>query len=133
ARGPPRAECAYGSFAAVEPARLQDLQLSAIEARIEAALALGQHAEVVPELESLVAKHPLRERLRGQLMLALYQSGRQAEALQAYQEIRRHLDDELGLEPGPALRQLEREILAHAPALTAPTQPATGGDSRRPS
>src|SRR3954469_1598260 len=132
-RGPPLAEFAYDSFAQVEAARLKELQLSAIEDRIEADLALGQHAELVPELESLSTRHPLRECLRGQLMLALYRSGRQAEALQAYQEIRRHLDDELGLEPGPALRQREREILAHAPALAATTHPATSGTSRRPS
>src|SRR3954453_21591616 len=132
-RGPPLPECAYDSFAQVEAARLKELRLAAIEDRIEADLALGQHAEVVPELESLATRHPLRERLRGQLMLALYRSGRQAEALQAYQEIRRHLADELGLEPGPALRQLEREILAHAPSLAATTHPATSGDSRRPS
>jgi len=132
-RGPPLAEFAYDSFAQGEVARLEELRLSAIEDRIEADLALGHHAELVPEVESLATKHPLRERLRGQLMLALYRSGRQADALRAYHEIRRHLADELGLEPGPALRQLEREILAHAPSLAAPTHPATSGDSRGPS
>ena len=123
-RGPPLAEFAYDSFAQVEIARLEALRLSAIEERIECDLALGRHDDLVTELEAVVAKHPFRERLRSQLMLALYRAGRQAEALQAYQDGRRLLQEEVGLEPGPALRQLERAILAQDPALTAPARPA---------
>ena len=103
-RGPPLAEFAYDPFAQVEIARLEELRLSAVEERIEADLALGRHHDLISELEALVARHPLRERLRGQLMLALYRSGRQAEALDAYQRARRTLVDELGYraEPGAA-------------------------------
>ena len=119
-RGPPLADFAYESFAQNEIARLEELRLVALENRIEADLALGRHAELVPELEALVAEHPTRERLRGQLMLALYRSGRQSEALESYQDARRTLDEELGLEPGPELQQLEREILAQDPAIEAP-------------
>ena len=95
-----------------ELARLEELRLAALEDRLEADLALGRHAELVAELEALVAEHPLRERLRGHLMLALYRSGRQAEALAVYRATRRALVDELGIEPGRALRELERAILA---------------------
>src|SRR6266508_2502003 len=94
-RGPPLAELAYDSFAQVEIARLEELRLSALEQRIEADLALGRHHHLIPEVEALVTENPLRERLRGQLMLALYRSGRQAEALQAYQRARHTLVDEL--------------------------------------
>ena len=100
-RGEPLADFAYSSFAQSEIARLQELRLSALEGRIDADLACGQDAELVPEAEALVAAHPLRERLRGQLMLALYRAGRQAEALDEYREARTLLRDELGLEPGP--------------------------------
>jgi YVTN family beta-propeller protein len=110
-RGPPLAEFAYESFAQVEIARLEELRLSALEERIEADLALGRDRDLIPELEALVAKNPLRERLRGQLMLALYRSGRQAQALDAYQRARRVLVDELGIEPSPALQRLEQAIL----------------------
>jgi outer membrane protein assembly factor BamB len=96
------------------------LRLRAIEERIEADLALGRHADLVGELERLVAEHPLRERPRGQLMLALYRSGRQAEALQAYQDGRRLLAEGLGLDPGAALQQLEKQILTQDPALEPP-------------
>ena len=88
----------------------------ALEERIEADLALGRHAELIGELEALIAEHPHRERLRGQLMLALYRSGRQAEALEAYRDARAALD-ELGIEPSAALRQLERQVLAQDPSL----------------
>jgi DNA-binding SARP family transcriptional activator len=115
-RGPPLAEFAEEPFARVEAGRLQDLRLAALEERIEADLALGRHADLVGELETLIAEHPQRERLRGQLMLALYRSGRQAEALAAYRNARAALD-ELGLEPGVALRQLEKQILTQDAAL----------------
>ena len=99
-RGPPLAEFAYEPFAQAAIAQLEELHLAAVEDRVEADLALGRARELVGELRDLVARHPLRERLRGQLMLALYRSGRQAEALEAYQEFRRTLSEELGLEPG---------------------------------
>lgn len=105
------------SFAQLAAARLEDLRLVALEERIEADLALGLHAELVGELEMLIAEHPHRERMRGQLMLALYRSGRQAEALEAYRNARSALDD-LGLEPNEKLRALEKAILTHDTALT---------------
>jgi YVTN family beta-propeller protein len=116
-RGPPLADLDVAPFAYAERLRLEESRLTAIEERIEAELALGRHAAVVAELEALVAGHPLREKLRGQLMLALYRSGRQAEALQVYQEARRLLVGELGLEPGTALRSLQQAILNHESAL----------------
>ena len=119
-RGPPLADLAYESFAQADITRLEELRLAAQEEWVEAQLQLGRHAEVVPELEALVSRHPLRERLLGQLMLALYRSDRQAEALNAYQEGRRTLAEELGLEPSESLQQLERRILEHDPALAAP-------------
>ena len=97
-------------------AALEDLRLQALELRADARLALGEHREVIAELEELVAAEPYRERLREQLVLALYRSGRQQDALGAYQDARRALD-ELGVEPGPALRELERAVLRHDPAL----------------
>jgi YVTN family beta-propeller protein len=109
-------------FAQVEIGRLEELRLGAVEDRIEADLALGRHAEVISELEALVAVQPLRERLHGQLMIALYRGGRQAEALAIYQAARRMLVGELGLEPGPALQQLERAILRQDSALDLPGQ-----------
>lgn len=124
-RGPPLAEVAYESFAQREIARLDEIRLEALEERIEADLALARHEEVIPELEALVREHPLRERLRRQLMLALYRCGRQAAALQVYQDMRRSLVDELGIEPGRALQELERGILNQEPALDAPERPAT--------
>jgi len=110
-RGATLADLAYESFAQAAIARIEELRLVALERRIEADLSLGRHGAVVPELEELVATEPLRERLRGQLMLALYRSGRQADALDAYHAARRTLGDELGLEPSPALQELERAIL----------------------
>jgi len=123
-RGPPLADLAYEPFAQNEVARLEELRLVALENRAEADLALGHHAELVPELEALVREHPTRERLREALMLALYRSGRQVEALESYRDARRTLDEELGLEPGSQLQQLERSILTHDPAIAAP--PARG-------
>ncbi len=118
-RGPALADFAYEPFAQGEIARLEELRVLALEERLEADLASGRAAELVGELEALVGAHPLRERLRGQLMRALYRSGRQAEALRAYQDARRTLGDELGIEPSPALRDLERAVLAQDPALDA--------------
>jgi predicted ATPase/DNA-binding SARP family transcriptional activator len=117
-RGPALVDVQYESFAQAEITRLEELRLAAVEGRIEAELGLGHHDQVVGELEALVAENPLRERLRGQLMLALYRAGRQADALEAYQEARRVLLDELGLEPGPELRELEQAILRQEEALS---------------
>ena len=116
-RGSPLADFAYERFAQTDISRLEELRLAALEKRIEADLALGRHAELVGELEALVAEHPLRERLRAQLMLALYRSGRQAEALAAYQDVRRILVEELGIDPGAELHDLERGILRQDPSL----------------
>lgn len=115
-RGPPLADFTFERFAEVEIGRLEELRMEALEHRIEADLALGR-GDLVGELESLIARHPLRERLRGQLMLALYRSGRQSEALEAYRETRRTLIEAVGIEPGPDLRRLEQAILAQDPAL----------------
>src|SRR5918992_2152545 len=123
-RGAPLAELAYEPFAHREIARLDDLRVAALEQLIEAKLALGAHAEVVGQLVALIGEHPYRERLRAQLMLALYRSDRQADALQAYQDARRTLVEELGIEPGERLRELERGILAQDPALAAPAPEA---------
>jgi DNA-binding SARP family transcriptional activator len=104
-------------FAAIESRRLEELHLGCLEDRIDADLALGRHVLLVSELDALVARHPLRERLRGQLMLALYRSGRQADALAAYRELRRMLSTELGIEPWPTLRELEARLLQQDPSL----------------
>ena len=115
---------------------LTELRLATVEDRIDADLALGRHAAVVGELEMLVAEHPLRERLRGLLMLALYRDGRQAEALRIYQDTRRMLGEELGIEPSPLLQNLESKILqqdptldAVAPVAAAPAADATATDA----
>ena len=129
-RGPPLADAAGASWAADEIRRLEELHLAVLEERIEADLALGRHAEIVPELARLVARHPLRERLRGQLMVALYRSGRAADALQTYAATRRVFAEELGLEPSEALRQLEQAIIRRDPALDSPT-PARPLDTPR--
>jgi predicted ATPase/DNA-binding SARP family transcriptional activator len=118
-RGEPLIEFAYSGFADAERARLEELLLVAIETRVEADLVLGRHGELVGELEALCREHPLRERLRELLMLALYRAGRQAEALRAYTDARDYLVDELGIDPGPALRELEARILAQDPSLAA--------------
>ena len=118
--GPPLADFAYESFAQPAIARLEELRLHALELRLEAQLDLGLHAEVIAELEGLVAAHPLRERLREQLMLALYRDGRQAEALEIYRRTREELLAELGLEPGPTLQKLQQAILRQEPSLDVP-------------
>ena len=129
-RGPPLADLAYESFAQNEIARLEEGRLVAIEDRIDADLALRRHEALIAELERLIADHPTRERLRAQLMLALYRSGRQAEALETYREARRELDRELGLEPGPELQELERAILNQDPAIAAPPRRGSLADLR---
>jgi DNA-binding SARP family transcriptional activator len=134
-RGPALADVAYEPLAQAEIARLEELRLAALEERIEADLALGRHADLVAELEGLVRAEPLRERLRGQLMLALYRSGRQADALDVYQEARRVLVDELGLEPSRQLQELERAILTQDEGLEAPRRAGVtlAAPPRRPS
>ena len=117
-RGEPLAELAFEPFAQAEVFRLEELRLAATEDLIGAELECGKDAELVPQLESLVARNPLRERLRGQLMLALYRSGRQADALSAYQDARRVLAEELGLDPGPQLQQLHAAILRQEAGLS---------------
>ena len=116
-RGPPLADFAYEAFAQAPIAQLEELRLGVVEDRVEADLALGRHQQLVGELAALVKQNPLRERLRIQLMLALYWCGRQAEALDVYQEYRRGLAEELGLDPSPRLQQLEAAILARDPSL----------------
>jgi predicted ATPase/DNA-binding SARP family transcriptional activator len=116
-RGPALADFASHPFAVSEIARLTEMRLRALEDRIDADLALGRHTDLAGELEALVAEHPLRERLRGQLMLALYRSGRQADASDVYQQTRELLADQLGMEPGGDLQQLLKRILNQDPAL----------------
>ena len=116
-RGPALADFLYEPFAQTEIARLEELRTVTLEERIEADLALGRHAELVSELEALVAAQPLRERPRAQLMLALYRSGRQADALAAYRTARETLVEELGIDPGPELRELEAAILRQDDSL----------------
>src|SRR5215468_10443796 len=131
-RGPPLADFRYEPFAQAEIARLEELQLACLEERNEANLALGLEGALAAELGRMVIDHPLRERLRGQLMLALYRSGRQAEALEAYRQFRSTLMEELGLEPSSALRELQAAILRHDPVL-APESAAAGTPlARRP-
>jgi predicted ATPase/DNA-binding SARP family transcriptional activator len=119
-RGAPLAEFADTEFAAAVITRLWEARLAAVEDRVEADLMLGGHGELAGELEVLVRAHPLRERLWGQLMVALYRSGRQGDALGAYQRARAVLSGELGVDPGPELRRLEAAVLAQDPALDAP-------------
>jgi len=121
-RGRALADVEYESWAQAEVARLEALRLLALEERIEADLGVGEDRRVVPELEALVAEHPLRERLRAQLMLALYRAGRQPEALEVYADARSRLVDELGVEPGKALRELQQAILRQDPALELAVQ-----------
>ena len=118
-RGRPLADLEFEPFARVEVERLEEFRLAAMEERVDAELALGRHAALVGELEAAISEQPLRERLRAQLMLALYRCGRQAEGLAVYRQTREHLNVELGLEPGVALQQLERAILVQDPALDA--------------
>jgi DNA-binding SARP family transcriptional activator len=122
-RGAPLSDFTYEEFAQPEIARLDELRLRAVEERIDADLACGRHAALVPELEALIAEHPLRERLRAQLMLALYRSGRQADALAAYRDARGVMQEELGLEPSRVLSELERSILQQDSSLDPPCAP----------
>ena len=122
-RGTALVDVVFEPFASVESARLEELRTGVLEDRFEADLARGGGEELVPELEAAVREQPLRERLVGELMLALYRSGRQTAALEAYRALRHRLADELGLEPSPQLRELERRILEHDPTL-ASTRPA---------
>jgi DNA-binding SARP family transcriptional activator len=141
-RGPPFAEFAAEPFARTAAGRLEDARLAALEDRIEADLVVGRHAELVPELEQLVAREPYRERLRAQLMLALYRAGRQADALDLYRRTREILVDELGIEPSRELQELEQAILRHDESLEPGRRPplpppgpageATPQPSRRP-
>ena len=131
-QGPALADFRYEPFAQAEIARLEELHLTCLEERIEADLALGSAGALTAELRRLVGEHPVRERLRGQLMLALYRGGRQTEALEVYREFRSVLREELGLETSPLLRELEAAILRHDPVLT-PAPPATEAPlARRP-
>jgi len=122
-RGEPLADVGAQRLREVEGERLTELHLQAVEARVEADLAVGRHAELIGELRRLVADHPMREAFRGQLMTALYRSGRQAEALAAYAELRRLLADQLGVEPGPALRRIHEAVLRLDPGLDEPASP----------
>ena len=128
-RGPTLADFAYAGFAQAAIAQLEELRLGIVEERIDAELELGRDTELLGELEGLVADHPLRERLRGQLMLALYRAGRQADALHTYQEARRSLLEQLGIEPGPALQRLHGSILRQERALEGLVSAATPEDT----
>jgi predicted ATPase/DNA-binding SARP family transcriptional activator len=123
-RGEAYGDFAYEDFARAEVERLEELRLTCLEERFEAELAVGRHVEVLPELLSVAAAHPLRERLQGQAMLALYVGGRQTEALEVYAQLRSRLRSELGLEPGSELRELQRRILQHDPGLVVAAGPA---------
>ena len=116
-RGPPLAEVAFEDFAQPEIRHLQELRLVALEGRIDAELQLGRHGRLIGELEALLAQHPTRERLARQLMLALYRGGRQQQALEIFHRTRVQLAEQLGLEPGPALKMLQTQILEQAPSL----------------
>jgi DNA-binding SARP family transcriptional activator/tetratricopeptide (TPR) repeat protein len=131
-RGPALEDAAYESFAQAEARRLEELRLICLEERIEADLALGRHADLVGELEVLIDRYPYRERLTGQLMLALYRSRRQAEALAAYRRSRDRLVDELGIEPGPELRSLASRVLNQDPGLGWTAPPASVGKVIKP-
>jgi DNA-binding SARP family transcriptional activator len=128
-RGPALADLEYESFARATAERLEELRLAALEARVDADLLLGRHSALTAELEQLASEHPLRERLRGQWMLALYRAGRQTEALEVYRNTRRTLVERFGIEPSPALKALERAILAHDASLAAPDE-GTSTESR---
>jgi DNA-binding SARP family transcriptional activator len=125
-RGDPLADLTYASFAQSEISRLEEMRLAALEDRIEADLQRGRHASVIGDLERLISSEPLRERPRRQLMLALYRSDRQAEALEAYRESRATLVDELGIEPSRSLQDLHAAILAQDPSLDAAVRPSKG-------
>jgi DNA-binding SARP family transcriptional activator len=125
-RGPPLEDLAHDRFAQSEIARLEEQRHAALEARVQADLAAGRHAELLGELQQLVGASPVRERLAGHLMLALYRCGRQSEALDVYAKTRATLSDEFGLEPGPELRELQRNILHQATSLDLHAGPAAG-------
>jgi len=127
-RGPPLADLADEPFAAAEIRRLEELRVTAVELAIERDLAAGRHREVLGQLEALVAAEPLRERLHGQRMLALYRCGRQAEALEAYRHAHRVMVEQIGVEPGPELTRLHQAMLAHDPELQAPPVDPAPGD-----
>jgi DNA-binding SARP family transcriptional activator/streptogramin lyase len=130
-RGPPLADVPEAAFVQSEARRLDELLAEAREERAEAELELGRHEALVPELRRLLGENTLRERLRGQLMLALYRSGRQTEALDVYRQGRRELMDELGLEPGEHLRRLEQAILSQDPAIAGPARAERRAQTRR--
>jgi predicted ATPase/DNA-binding SARP family transcriptional activator len=132
-RGDALADLADLDLAQPEIARLEELRRRALEDMIDCELELGHHLELVPEIEALVGQHPHSERLRTQLMLALYRSGRQADALDAYQDARRALTEELGLEPGPELREVHQAILRHDTSLLAPEAIASPTEAKLPS
>jgi YVTN family beta-propeller protein len=119
-RGPPLMDFAYESFAQREIARLEELRLVVLEERFEAELAIGRHAKVIADLEAAVHAQPLRDRLRGQQMVALYRCGRRAEALEVYRDGHRRSIEELGVEPSPQLRELQERILEESPDLVSP-------------
>ena len=130
-RGPPLAELGHATLPRAERGRLEELGLAAVELGIDAELALGGSEHLIPELEALVRQHPFRERIRGQLMLALYRAGRQADALEVYRSGHELFADELGIEPGPRLRELQRAVLRQDPTLGLPA-PATESNLPRP-
>jgi hypothetical protein len=132
-RGKPFENIAYEPCVQVEIARLEELRLTASEERFAVELQLGRHDQVVAELDALVRQYPYRESLCGKLMLALYRSGRQAESLEVYQDARRTLIGAIGIEPGPALRELERSILCQDSALDLPQRDPDASESRRQS
>jgi DNA-binding SARP family transcriptional activator len=127
-RGAPLAEFAWAPFAGAEIRRLEELHVAALELRVEADLAAGRHAELIAELQQLTTRHPWRERLHAQLMLALYRGGRQADALEAYRRAREVLVEQLGIEPGSELHELNQAILVHDPEL----EPARMTVTQRP-
>jgi predicted ATPase/DNA-binding SARP family transcriptional activator len=132
-RGAALSDVSYEDWAQLEIRRLEELRLDAVQARVEAQLRLNRSDAVLGELEALVAKHPEREQLVSQLMLALYRCGRQADALEVFQRTRNRLVEELGLEPGPALSAVQRKILAQDPALLPDAPAPTAGPARPPS
>ena len=131
-RGAALADLAYEPFAQAAIAQLEELRIAAHEQLVEAELALGRHADVIGRLQTLIGEHPYRERLRGQLMLALYRCDRQADALQAFQDARRALVEDLGIEPGERLRRLESQVLDHDPSLAAPEAAAPVAPAAHP-
>ena len=130
-RGAPLAELDGAPFGAAAGAQLEEQRLGALEDRIDADLALGRHADLIHELDALVVEHPYRERFRAQQMLALYRSGRQADALAAYRSARETFVEGLGIEPGAELKALERQVLDQDPGLAAPAPPRTAVETDR--